>query len=67
MLTTPPLSWAVAYGDQWTNMVQPFWTLPLLAIVRLSIRDIFPYLFRIAVVSGVIMSVGIFLVSNLSL
>lgn len=23
---------AVAYGDQWTNMLQPFWALPLLSI-----------------------------------
>ena len=25
----------VAYGDQWTNMIQPFWTIPLLAIAGL--------------------------------
>ena len=26
----------VAYGDQWTNMIQPFWTIPLLAIAGLT-------------------------------
>lgn len=26
---------AVAYGDQWTNLLQPFWALPLLAITGL--------------------------------
>jgi len=31
---------AVSYGDQWTNMIQPFWALPLLAIARLKMRDI---------------------------
>lgn len=31
---------AVAWGDAWTNMIQPFWTLPLLAIAGLKVRDI---------------------------
>ncbi len=35
----------VAYGDQWTNMAQPFWTLPLLAIAGLKVRDILGYCF----------------------
>lgn len=34
---------AVAFGDAWTNMVQPFWALPLLGIARLGIRDIMGY------------------------
>jgi short-chain fatty acids transporter len=34
---------AVAYGDQLTNMLQPFWALPLLAITRVQARDIVGY------------------------
>lgn len=34
---------AMAYGDQITNMLQPFWALPLLAITGLKARDILPY------------------------
>ncbi|MEM9065653.1 MAG: TIGR00366 family protein [Planctomycetota bacterium] len=34
---------AVAYGDQLTNMLQPFWALPLLAITRIRARDIVGY------------------------
>lgn len=34
---------AFAYGDQITNMLQPFWALPLLAITRLKAREILPY------------------------
>ncbi len=34
---------AVAYGDQWTNMLQPFWALPLLAITGIRARDILGY------------------------
>ena len=34
---------ALAYGDQLTNMLQPFWALPLLGITGLKARDILPY------------------------
>lgn len=34
---------ALAYGDQLTNMLQPFWALPLLGITGLSAKDILPY------------------------
>ena len=34
---------AFAYGDQLTNMLQPFWALPLLAITGLKARQIIPY------------------------
>jgi short-chain fatty acids transporter len=33
----------VAYGDQTTNMLQPFWALPLLAITGVRARDIVGY------------------------
>ena len=36
---------AVAYGDQWTNMIQPFWAIPLLGIAGLGVRDIMGYTF----------------------
>lgn len=34
---------AMAYGDQWTNMLQPFWALPLLSITGVRARDIIGY------------------------
>lgn len=34
---------AMAYGDQITNMIQPFWALPLLSITGLRARQILPY------------------------
>jgi short-chain fatty acids transporter len=37
------VSMAVAMGEEVANMVQPFWVLPLLAIARLSIRDVMGY------------------------
>lgn len=38
-----PLVMAMAYGDQLTNMVQPFWALPLLGITKVRARDISGY------------------------
>jgi short-chain fatty acids transporter len=34
---------AFAYGDEWTNMLQPFWALPLLGITGLRARDLIGY------------------------
>lgn len=34
---------ALAYGDEITNMLQPFWALPLLGITKLKAREILPY------------------------
>ena len=34
---------ALAYGDQWTNMVQPFWALPLLGICQVRASAIIGY------------------------
>ncbi|ARS52318.1 short-chain fatty acid transporter [Kushneria konosiri] len=53
---------AVAWGDAWTNMVQPFWTLPLLAIAGLQIRDIMGYTSVIMLVTGVVLGVAMFLI-----
>ncbi|CAA6802019.1 MAG: Short chain fatty acids transporter [uncultured Aureispira sp.] len=34
---------ALSYGDQITNMLQPFWALPLLGITGLKAKEILPY------------------------
>jgi short-chain fatty acids transporter len=39
----PKTIMALAYGDQWTNLFQPFWALPLLGICGLRARDIMGY------------------------
>ena len=39
----PKAIMALAYGDQLTNMIQPFWALPLLGITGLKAKDILPY------------------------
>ncbi len=43
---------ALAYGDEWTNMLQPFWALPLLGITGLKAKDIVPYTFVLFLAGG---------------
>ena len=50
---------AMAYGDQWTNMPQPFWALPLLAITGVRARDIVGYTVLWMALGGVWMMLGI--------
>lgn len=45
---------AFCYGDQITNMLQPFWALPLLAITKLKASEIFPYTIILFVIGLVI-------------
>lgn len=53
---------AVAYGDQWSNMIQPFWALPLLAIAGLKMRDILGYTTVTFLASGLVFGVTLLLV-----
>ncbi len=55
----PVVVMGVAYGDQWTNMIQPFWALPLLAIVGLRARAIMGYCFVILLTSFVCLGGGL--------
>ncbi len=50
---------AVAWGDSWTNMLQPFWALPVLAIAGLKAKDIMGYCLIQLVAMGVIVSLGL--------
>lgn len=43
---------AFAYGDEWTNMVQPFWAAALLGIVGLRAGDIIGYSTAVMLASG---------------
>ena len=50
---------AVAVGDTWTNMIQPFWALPILGITGRRVKEIVPYTFAIALWIGVFVSMWI--------
>lgn len=53
---------AIAYGDQWTNMVQPFWALPVLAIASLKMRDLLGYTTVTLIASGLVFGATMLLV-----
>lgn len=57
-VSIPKTAMAVAWGDAWTNLIQPFWALPALAIAGLKAKDIMGYCVLMLVVSGVVISVG---------
>jgi len=42
-ISYPKAIMALSYGDQLTNMIQPFWALPLLGITGLKAKEILPY------------------------
>jgi short-chain fatty acids transporter len=44
-------------GDQLTNMIQPFWALPLLALADLRARDIIGYAAVAMVAAFVVMAI----------
>lgn len=50
---------AVAWGDAWTNMLQPFWALPVLAIAGLKAKDIMGFCLLQLLLSGVVISLGL--------
>lgn len=53
---------AVAYGDQWTNMIQPFWAIPLLAIAGLKMRDILGYTTITLIASGIVFAATLLII-----
>ncbi|WP_432786916.1 Putative short-chain fatty acid transporter [Oligella sp. MSHR50489EDL] len=50
------MAMTIAWGDAWTNMIQPFWALPALAIAGLKARDIMGFCLFTLIVSGLIIS-----------
>lgn len=50
----------IAYGDSWTNMIQPFWALPALGLAKLGARDIMGYTLIVLIVSGLVIGAGVF-------
>merc|ERR1711991_966937 len=50
---------ALAYGDQLTNMLQPFWALPLLGITGLKAKEILPYTLILMFIGALIFISGL--------
>lgn len=52
---------AFSYGDAWTNLLQPFWALPLLGIMGLRARDIIGYTAVVLLLMGAVVPLGLLL------
>ncbi len=50
---------SIAWGDAWTNMIQPFWALPALGIAGLGAKDIMGYCLIVLFYTGIIISLGL--------
>ena len=51
---------AVAYGNSWTNMCQPFWALALLGFTGLKAKDIMGYSTAIMLGAGLLFTAAVF-------
>lgn len=56
---TARVAMAVAWGDAWTNMIQPFWALPVLAIAGLKVRDIMGFCLILLIWSFIPITIGL--------
>ncbi len=50
---------AIAWGDAWTNLIQPFWAIPALAIAKLDAKDIMGFCLIDLFITGLIICSGL--------
>ena len=58
----PTVAMAVAFGDQWTNLIHPLIAFPVLAIAGLKARDIMGYCAIALLYTGPIFLISILLI-----
>ena len=54
---------AVAYGNVWTNMLQPFWAIALLGITGLKARDVIGYAAAVMILSFLVYALPLLFLS----
>lgn len=47
-------------GDLWTNLIQPFWALPILGAFKVRFQQILPYGLTLCIIYGVVLGLGIY-------
>ena len=53
---------AYSYGDSTTNLIQPFWAIPILAVTRLKFGDVVGYTFLIATACFAVSTIAMLLI-----
>jgi short-chain fatty acids transporter len=56
-----PVIVGFAWGDAWTNLIQPFWALPLLALTGVHALDLLKVTWRLLLISGLLIVLGLLL------
>ena len=59
VVSIPKSVMSLSYCDQITNILQPFWALPLLGITGLKAKEILPYTLLLMLLGGVIFISGL--------
>jgi short-chain fatty acids transporter len=54
---------AYAYGDSTTNLIQPFFAIPILAVTRMRFGDVVGYTFLVALACFAVSAVAMFWMS----
>jgi short-chain fatty acids transporter len=55
----PKTVMALAYGDQWTNLFQPFWALALLGLTGLKAGQIMGYAMTVMLIGFVFFAIAL--------
>ncbi len=55
----PRVAMAVAWGDAWTSLIQPFWILPVLAIAGLKAKDVMGFCVVNLLITGVVIALAL--------
>ncbi len=55
------ITMSVAYGDQWTNLIQPFTAIPLLALTGLRLKHIYGFMLLLTLTTSVPLMLGLIL------
>lgn len=60
-VSTSAVAMSIAWGDAWTNMLQPFWAIPLLTMAKMELKHIVPMCFCHFICSGLISLIFIYI------
>jgi short-chain fatty acids transporter len=57
---------SIAWGDQWTNLVQPFCSIPLLIVTGLKLRELYGYLVILCLATALPFALGLYLAQSMA-
>lgn len=61
---TKVITASIAWGDQWTNLIQPFCAIPLLIVTGLKLRQMYGYLMALCLATALPFALGLYLAQS---